>query len=104
LSPAVDKAQRLLAGESFVSREPGNSMAPRILSRQPVLLEPVFWNQVSKNDVVYCRVHGNFYTHLVLATNPERGCLIGNLKGRPNGWTKKVFGRVKQVFPMNLNE
>lgn len=76
-------------------------MAPKILSRQPVLLEPVTWEQVKKGDVVYAKVRGNFYTHLVLATNLKRGCLIGNLKGRANGWTTKVFGRVKQVLPMN---
>jgi hypothetical protein len=96
-----NKAQRLLAGESFVSREPGNSMSPRIRSRQPVLLVPVFWQDVVKGDVVYCKVRGNFYTHLVLATNSDRGCLIGNLRGRANGWTKQVYGKVTKVLPMD---
>ena len=95
------KAQRLLNGESFVSREPGNSMVPKIYSRQPVLLTPANWSEVQKGDIVYCKVRGNFYTHLVLAINPDRGCLIGNNKGRVNGWTKNVHGKVKEVLPMD---
>jgi hypothetical protein len=74
-------------------------MTPKILSRQPVLLVPAVWFGVKKGDIVYCRVRGNFYTHLVLAVDAERGCLIGNNHGRTNGWTKKVYGRVEKVLP-----
>ena len=48
-----DKASRLLAGETIVSREPGNSMTPKIQSRQPVRLAPCFWHQAEKGDIVY---------------------------------------------------
>ena len=100
----ADKLARLLAGEEVVSREPGNSMTPRIFSRQPVLLSPISWAQCQKGDVVYCKVRGNHYTHLVLAVNAERGCLIGNNHGRTNGWTKKVYARVKAVYPSDWTD
>ena len=51
--------------------------------------------------MVYCRVKGNFYTHLVKAKNVKRGVLIGNNHGRNNGWTKKVYGKVTEVHEMD---
>jgi hypothetical protein len=98
------KHERLLAGESLVSREPGNSMTPKIRSRQPVLLEPCSWEDCEPGDIVYCKVKGNFYTHLVKAKNPKRGLLIGNNHGRTNGWTKNVFAKVAKVLPMDWKE
>lgn len=92
------KVTKLLAGETIISKEPGNSMLPRIKSRQPVRIAPATWDQVAKGDIVYCSVHGNLYTHLVLATNPNQGCLIGNNHGRVNGWTKKVFGKIIEIL------
>ncbi len=92
------KEQKLLAGETIISKEPGNSMLPLIKSRQPVKLAPVTWEDVEKGDMVYCKVKGNYYTHLVKAKNKEKGCLIGNNRGRINGWTKRVFGKVVEVL------
>ena len=67
------KEQRLLAGETVISREPGNSMLPKIKSRQPVKLLPATWDTVSKGDIVYCKVHGSYYTHIAKATNLTTG-------------------------------
>ena len=92
------KVSRLLAGETFISKEPGNSMTPRIKSRQPVRLAPATWETVNEGDIVYCKVHGNFYTHLVKGKCPNRGCLIGNNHGGTNGWTKKVYGKVVEIL------
>jgi len=100
----TDKALRLQAGETIVSREPGNSMTPKIQSRQPVRLAPCFWHQAEKGDIVYCRFRGSFYTHIVLATNDQQGVLIGNNHGRTNGWTKNVFGKVIEILPMDWKE
>ena len=55
--------------------------------------------EVKKGDIVYCKVNGNFYTHLVLATSMQGGCHIGNNKGRENGWTKEVYGKVVEILP-----
>lgn len=97
-------AERLQAGATFVNREGGNSMTPILKSRQPVRLAPVTvtqdnehgldkvaytrgWTRIKEDDIVFCKVRGNFYTHLVKAYNPKRGYLIGNNHGHLNGWT-----------------
>lgn len=92
------KLERLLNGETFVTKEPGNSMAPLIKSRQEHMLAPVNIKDVEVGDIVYCRVNGNWYTHLVKAVDETKGCLIENNRGRINGWTKSVFGKVIKVL------
>lgn len=93
------KAERLLKGESFVTREKGNSMVPIIHSGQEHRLTPTKWEDVSVGDIVFCKCRGFFYTHLVKAKDDQRGCLIGNNRGGTNGWTKQVYGRVVEVLP-----
>lgn len=92
------KIEKLLAGETIISKEPGNSMLPILKSKQPVKLEPTTWDKVEVGDIVFCKVHGNCYTHLVKATDINRGCLIGNNKGNINGWTKQVYGKVIEIL------
>jgi hypothetical protein len=92
------KTKKLQEGESIVSREPGNSMTPILKSRQPVFLTPVKLEDVKIGDIVYCKVKGYYYTHLVKAVNKKRGCLISNNHGHVNGWTKKVFGKVVKIY------
>jgi hypothetical protein len=92
------KVEKLLAGKSIISRESGNSMTPLIRSKQPVKLVPITWQETNVGDMVYCKVKGNLYTHLVKAKNDKRGCLIGNNHGRVNGWTKQVYGKVTKVY------
>jgi hypothetical protein len=94
------KVEKLQKGEIFITKEKGNSMIPLIHSNQPHKLSPATWEQVKEGDIVYCKVKGNFYTHLVKAKNEQRGCLIGNNRGGINGWTKQVFGKVIEVLPM----
>ena len=90
--------EKLLAGETIISKEPGNSMTPILKSRQPVRIEPATWEQVEVGDIVYCKVRGNVYTHLVKAKSSERGCQIGNNHGYINGWTKNVYGKVIEIL------
>jgi len=92
------KVKRLLEGQKVISKEPGNSMTPILKSRQPVELSPISWEEAKKNDIVYCKVKGNFYTHLVKAVDPQKGCLIGNNHGHINGWTKQVYGKVIKIL------
>jgi len=73
-------------------------MLPKIKSRQPVRIAPATWETVDEGDIVYCKVRGNVYTHLVKAKNSDRGCLIGNNHGGINGWTKQVFGKVVEIL------
>jgi len=92
------KLKRLQDGETFITNEKGNSMAPLIKSGQKHELAPAKWEDCKKGNIVYCKVRGRFYTHLVKAKNDDKGLLIGNNKGRTNGWTKLVYGIVKQIY------
>lgn len=92
------KIEKLQAGETIISKEPGNSMLPLIKSKQPVKLAPITWEQVQPGDIVYCKVRGTLYTHLVQAVDANKGCLISNNKGHINGWTKNVYGKVIEVI------
>jgi hypothetical protein len=92
------KIEKLLAGEIIISKEPGNSMTPILQSRQPVELTPITWDKVDIGDIVYCKVKGKYYTHLVIAKNEKRGVQIGNNHGYVNGWTKNVYGKVTKII------
>lgn len=92
------KVEKLLAGQTIISKERGNSMLPIIKSNQPVELEPITWDRCEEGDIVYCKVKGNLYTHLVKGKNQDRGLLIGNNRGGINGWTKQVYGRVTKIL------
>ena len=73
-------------------------MVPLIKSNQEHVLEPVIIDNVKPGDIVYCKVKGNWYTHLVKAVDEKKGLLIGNNKGGINGWTKAVYGKVVEVL------
>lgn len=93
------KQERLESGETIVTSEKGNSMTPLIKSGQKHVLEPVKdIKDIKPGDIVYCRVRGSFYTHLVKAADSKKGVLIGNNHGGINGWTKKVFGKVIKIL------
>lgn len=92
------KLDKLNKGETFITSEKGNSMTPIIKSGQKHKLAPIKLKDVNVGDIVFCKVKGNFYTHLVKAKNEKKGCLIGNNKGGTNGWTKQVFGKVIEIL------
>ena len=91
----------LQAGRATQCRPVGQSMTPRIKSRQLVTIEPLSHRfDVTPDDIVLCRVSGREYLHLVLATANVKGkrrYLIGNNHGRVNGWTSDVFGVVTKI-------
>jgi len=92
------KLEQLLRDKVIITKEYGNSMTPLLTSGQEHELTHVNWKDVSIGDIVYCKVKGKFYTHLVKAKNTNRGCLIGNNHGRINGWTKNIYGKVTNKF------
>ena len=92
-----DIAQRLLAGETVKTRLSGNSMTPRIKSRQLVTIEPCKLEDLKQGDVAYCKVRGNYYLHLVKQVGDDGRLLIGNNHGHINGWTRQVFGKLTKV-------
>jgi hypothetical protein len=57
---------RLGNGENVKFRESGNSMIPKIYSRQECEYAPVTSaDQVSKGDIVWCKVKGSHSTALL---------------------------------------
>ena len=92
------KLEKLLNKETIITSEKGNSMTPLIKSGQEHKLAPAKWEDCNIDDIVYCKVKGHFYTHLVKAKNNDRGLLIGNNRGNINGWTKQVFGKVIEIL------
>lgn len=92
------KETKLQQGLPFNTSEKGNSMVPLLKSGQSHELSPCTWEDCIKGDIVFCKVKGNYYTHLVLSKDWKKGVQIGNAKGRINGWTKQVYGKVTQVY------
>ena len=90
MSKGEEIRRRINAGEVVINREPGNSMTPILRSRQAVELRAVD-RPLKKGDIVYAKVHGRFYTHLVTAIGADGRTQIGNNHGHVNGWTKDVI-------------
>ena len=68
-------------------------MRPLLENEENHILTPTTWDKCQVGDIVYCSVKGKRYTHLVKEIS-DKGCLIGNNRGKINGWTKKVYGKV----------
>jgi len=85
--------ERLAQGEHVTIHPSGNSMTPRIKSKQEITLIPI--DRVQVGDVVLAKVTGKFFIHLITAIDGDR-VQISNNHGHVNGWTyrNKVFGRV----------
>jgi hypothetical protein len=93
------KVEALQKGKPIITSEKGNSMTPRIKSGQEHELSPVeSWEECGVGDVVFCKVKGNYYTHLVTGKQKDRGLCISNNHGHVNGWTKIVYGKVTKIF------
>jgi hypothetical protein len=99
--------ERLENGEFVTNyKESGHSMEPKIKHRQPITLAPPHKGMVAPGDIVFCKVKGNYYTHLVLAEDDSTNqVLIGNNKGGVNGWTprKNIYGIVVAVEDRWIN-
>ena len=93
--------ENLLKGETVKFRPKGNSMKGRIESGQLITVSPDISN-IKVGDVVFCKVKGNHYVHLVKSItnqNNKELYLIGNNKNGINGWISKnnIFGLIIDV-------
>lgn len=88
------KQTMLEEGKTFETSEKGNSMTPLIKSGQKHTLTPIKFEDVQINDIVFCKVKGNYYTHLVTSYSETKGFQISNNHGYVNGWTKQIYGKV----------
>ena len=85
-------------------RPKGKSMEPIIMDGQLVTVRTVNLEDIEIGDVVLCTVGRNDYLHLVknlswVPAEDGHGASqltfqIGNNKGRINGWTTQIHGRV----------
>jgi len=71
----------------------GNSMTPKIDSGDQVTVKKVSIAALRAGDIVYAKVKGSCYLHLLSAIDKDR-YQISNNHGHVNGWTSadKVFG------------
>lgn len=101
MSKASMTAQILKEGKTIERhKEAGNSMLPIIKSRQPVTLVPVTKDTILKvDDIVFCKVKGNYYTHKISGIKEDQ-YQISNNKGFVNGWVnrEKIFGKVTKIW------
>ncbi|WP_321383735.1 hypothetical protein [uncultured Enterococcus sp.] len=96
----------LLQQGRFVEKykEAGNSMLPLLKSNQPVSLEPITDDsELTVKDIVFCKVKGNYYTHLISAIRTRNNQIeyqISNNHGFVNGWVKRknIFGKVVKIW------
>jgi hypothetical protein len=90
--------ERLRRGEEVSFRPRGDSMRGRISSGQLCTVVPVDAEQVGVGDIVLCTVRGAQYLHIIRAV---RGAefLIGNNRGRINGWApaRNIHGKCVRV-------
>lgn len=90
MSKGEEIRARIAAGEVVINKEGGNSMTPILKSRQAVELRGVD-RPLVKGDIVYAKVKGHFYTHLVSAVGSDGRVQISNNHGHVNGWTRDVI-------------
>jgi hypothetical protein len=101
MSKASMIANMLMEGRTIERyKEAGNSMLPILKSKQPVTLEPVTKDTIlEENDIVFCRVKGNYYTHKITGLRNSQ-FQISNNRGFVNGWVSKdkIFGKVTKIW------
>lgn len=79
----------------------GQSMTPILISGQPVICKPVTENTIlKKNDIVFCKVKGNYYLHKISAIKNGVSYQISNNHGHVNGTITRsnIFGVVVEIL------
>jgi len=85
---------KLQAGESVTYTEHGNSMTPRLKDGVKVTVAPCKLEEVAVGDIVFCRVGGAHFLHMVKAVGQDGRVQIANAHGHINGWTRQVYGKL----------
>lgn len=94
-------AEHLQNGETCKVTGIGNSMTPILKSRQAVIVVPVTDEiELKKRDIVFCKVNGHYYLHLIHSIKNDSTYLIGNNHGHMNGWVSKakIYGVVREIL------
>ncbi len=95
---ATSYIEELKNGKSVSFRPRGNSMTGKIESGQLCTVNPADFNDLKVGDIVLCKVNGNQYLHLIKSIKNDK-FLIGNNKGRTNGWIdfEFIYGKCVKV-------
>lgn len=64
-------------------------MTPLIKSGQEHVLSPINLSDVEVGDIVFCKVKGRYYTHLVKAKGDRGATIMVRLMGGPNPYLVK---------------
>lgn len=79
----------------------GQSMTPILKSGQPEICKPVTEDiQLNKNDIVLCRVKGEYYLHKISSIKNGVSYQISNNHGHVNGTINRnnIFGKVVKIL------
>jgi len=93
-------ARKLLNGETCLVQGFGNSMVPILKSGQVCEVSPILdYSDLSKGNIVLCKVRGHVYLHLVSAIKGKQYQISNNHK-HVNGWITKngIFGKVTKIL------
>jgi phage repressor protein C with HTH and peptisase S24 domain len=93
----IELVNQLKSKGVIIIRPSGNSMTPLIQSKQQVTIT-TNESEYKKGDIVFAKVKGRYYIHLISAIQNER-YQISNNHGHVNGWTTKdkIFGKVTKI-------
>ncbi|MBI4748545.1 MAG: hypothetical protein HY774_08640 [Acidobacteria bacterium] len=90
--------EQLKQGQTVQIRPRGHSMTGKVNDGDLVTVAPVPVETLEVGDVVFVRVKGTDYLHLIKAIQQGR-FLIGNNRGRINGWVGHncIFGKAIRI-------
>ncbi len=96
-----DAIHNIKNGQAAHVRPHGGSMRGRIESGQLVTIEPITFEDIQIDDVIFVRWKGNYLLHIAKEISDGR-VLIGNNIGKINGWIdgKHVLGKVTAISAM----
>jgi hypothetical protein len=91
--------EQLQKGETVQIRPSGHSMTGKVNHKDLVTLAPSDPDALEVGDIVLVRVKGNVYLHLIKAIDNKKRFLIGNNRGRLNGWVGRnaIYGKAIKV-------
>ena len=94
----IDARDALAEGRTARVRPRGRSMSGVIEDNQEVCIDPVDPAEVQPGDVVFLPWKRSYLLHIIYELDEDQ-VLIGNARGRMNGWTARasVLGRVRDV-------
>src|SRR6185369_5029948 len=95
---AIEKLQK---GETVQIQPSGHSMTGKVNHKDLVTLAPCDPDALDVSDIVLVRVKGNVFLHLVKAIDNKKRFLIGNNRGKVNGWVGRdaIYGKAIKVEP-----